>query len=561
MRALVLLAVALAGASPALGADGPARRFAIVAGASLGGPERVPLRYATSDARDVARVLRRLGGVALDDLVLVEEPDADRLRGALRAVSGEAERTRAAGRRVELFLYYSGHSDEDGLLLGPSRLPYAELRRALDAVPADVRVAILDSCASGAITRAKGGTHRPPFLLDASSRVEGHAFLTSSAANEAAQESDRLRASFFTHALLTGLRGAADTSGDGVVTLNEAYQFAFRETLASTEATQSGPQHATYDIGLVGSGDVVMTDLRRADALLVVPEPVDGKVFVRNASGQLVAELRKVRGARIELALEEGRYTVQVVQERRIQQGSVDLVASGRAVLDEARLTTAPLAPTAARGGPSDAEPLPLLEVDPAGGYVLAGDAMVTVRGGMLEHARPSIHGWALDLAWESWRPDGFWGFEIASGLHRLNGTGPITVPVSDTGPTYSYGVGGASGSTSLIPGTLTLKIGLPDRSYRPHLLAGAGFAWIHVDREPPDGYDLQGNVLGGAGSVHESSLTFGVHVGAGIAFHLDRRVSAVIDARYTFWMPVWVGSDETRLDALAVTAGVSIKL
>jgi CheY-like chemotaxis protein len=42
------------------------------------------------------------------------------------------------------------------------------------------------------VTRLKGGERRPPFLLDESAQVKGHAFLTSSAETEAAQESDRI---------------------------------------------------------------------------------------------------------------------------------------------------------------------------------------------------------------------------------------------------------------------------------------------------------------------------------------------------------------------------------
>ena len=109
-------------------------------------------------------------------------------------------------------------------------------------------ITILDACASGAITRLKGGRPHPAFLTDASSQVKGYAFLTSSSENEAAQESERLQGSFFTQALLTGLRGAADVSGDGRVTLGEAYQFAFTETLAQTTSTQGGAQHPAYDI-------------------------------------------------------------------------------------------------------------------------------------------------------------------------------------------------------------------------------------------------------------------------------------------------------------------------
>jgi hypothetical protein len=49
--------------------------------------------------------------------------------------------------------------------------------------------------------------------------MRGHAFLTSSAASEVAQESDRIRASYFTYYLVSGLRGAADVTGEGKVTL------------------------------------------------------------------------------------------------------------------------------------------------------------------------------------------------------------------------------------------------------------------------------------------------------------------------------------------------------
>src|SRR5215471_19069040 len=93
---------------------------------------------------------------------------------------------------IEVILYYSGHADEQGLLLGSDRYSYRTLRDRLDEIPADVRIAVLDACASGAFTRLKGGKTRPPFLVDQSADMRGHAFLTSSAETEAAQESDRI---------------------------------------------------------------------------------------------------------------------------------------------------------------------------------------------------------------------------------------------------------------------------------------------------------------------------------------------------------------------------------
>ena len=183
-----------------------------------------------------------VGSVTKTSIFLANPP----LMGCGPAFSELAPKLKEAqnsAQRLELVMYYSGHSDTEGLLLGPERFSYRELKKSLDTLPADVRIAILDACSSGAMTRQKGGTKRPPFMVDASNRVHGYAVLTSSSEDEAAQESDRIRASFFTHYLISGLRGAGDLSEDGRVTLNEAYHFAFHETLTRTQRTLGGAQH------------------------------------------------------------------------------------------------------------------------------------------------------------------------------------------------------------------------------------------------------------------------------------------------------------------------------
>jgi len=70
--------------------------------------------------------------------------------------------------------------------------------------------------------------------------------LTSSAADELALESREIRGSFFTHHLVSGLRGTADASGDGRITLSEAYQYAFDHTLTATASTGIR-QHPGYE--------------------------------------------------------------------------------------------------------------------------------------------------------------------------------------------------------------------------------------------------------------------------------------------------------------------------
>ena len=352
---LVLLLAALVAASSAAasaGADAPSplRRFALVAGSNDGGASRVRLRYAATDAQAVARVLRDLGGVRDDDLVLLVDPDLPTFTAALRRLRDTVQAAGPSGERREIVFYYSGHSDERGLILGSDIYPYDELRASLALAQADVRVAILDSCSSGAMTRAKGGSRRPAFLFDATQDMSGHAFLTSSSAAEAAQESDRIGASFFTHFLVSGLRGAADATGDGLVTLNEAYAYAFQETLASTENTQYGPQHPAYDISLTGSGDLVLTDLRAASAVLVVGEEVSGRLYVRDAHGALVIELAKTAGQRVELGLEPGIYALVLDDRGTRSAGEVSLSTGGRLLVGPATLRPATGERTTSRG-------------------------------------------------------------------------------------------------------------------------------------------------------------------------------------------------------------------
>ena len=286
------------------------RRFALVAGANDGGQSRVRLRYAGTDAANFAGVLTELGGVAAGDLKVLREPTRREFIEAMGDLRKRVAAANAAGDRAELLVYFSGHSDETGLMLGGECLAYPEFRARIDSIPARIRLAVVDACASGALTRLKGGSRLPAFSVDQSSNLSGYAFLTSSSGAESAQESDRIRASFFTHYLVTGLRGAADRNSDGRVTLGEAYAFAFQETLSQTEGSQAGAQHPSYDMRLTGTGDLVLTDLRGTSAGLVLPAAIRGRLFVRGASGDLVAELQKQPGVRVELGLEPGLYDV-----------------------------------------------------------------------------------------------------------------------------------------------------------------------------------------------------------------------------------------------------------
>ena len=307
-------------------------RFALYVAANNGGKEREVLRYAASDAEKLKNTMQEIGGIDNKNSVILTEPNQVEVEKALQEFAKKVNLAKQTSRRTEFIFYYSGHSDENALLLGEESFGYSQLKSAINSVPSDIHVVMLDSCFSGNFIRAKGGTRQKSFLVDESSIVSGHAYLSSSSESEASQESDLIQSSFFTHALITGLRGAADSSGDNKVSLNELYYYAFNETLSQTEQSTIGTQHPSFDITLVGSGDLVLSDISTAESILVLNSDLQGKIYIRNEdSGILVSEIKKSVGNSIPLALPSGNYKVTMIQENQTLEANAKL-KSGRSV-------------------------------------------------------------------------------------------------------------------------------------------------------------------------------------------------------------------------------------
>jgi hypothetical protein len=157
--------VALALPAPGL-AQAEVQRFVLAAGANSGGSDRPLLRYAVSDAERFSQVLTELGGVDPANVLLLKEPKVRDLIQGLDQLNRRAAVTGrpAGGGRTEVLVYCSGHADEKGLLLGDDRYSYQSLRDRLQEIPADVRIAVLDACASGAFTRLKGASSLTPLV-------------------------------------------------------------------------------------------------------------------------------------------------------------------------------------------------------------------------------------------------------------------------------------------------------------------------------------------------------------------------------------------------------------
>lgn len=235
-------------------------RYGLVIGANEGSGDDLPLRFAEQDAGRVADVLRSLGDIDPANLVVLRGANAGDVRQALASLSRRVASEATA--ESSLVVYYSGHADEGNLHLEGTELSLSEVRTVVSAVPAKLRVVILDACQSAAFMQRKGGTPVAAFKIvqPETALAEGLAVLTAGAAGEDAQESERLQGGVFTHHLVVGLSGAADASGDRRVTLDEAYRYAYARTLSTTSLAPV-VQHPSYSFDLRGQADVVLTTL------------------------------------------------------------------------------------------------------------------------------------------------------------------------------------------------------------------------------------------------------------------------------------------------------------
>lgn len=438
-------------------------RFALIIGDNQGA-EGVPrLWYAERDADLFSSALIELGDFAPDRMVVLRGATLAAVRDALVRLEAQVGATQAAGTGAMLLVYFSGHADELGLQLGEDHLTYTDLRQAIARSQAAVKVAIVDACGAGALTQVKGTRVDPSirFLLPGEDHVEGTAFVASTAVGESAQESAQLEGSFFTHHLRAALRGAGDADRDGRVTLVEAFRYAASRTTAGTTATQAGPQHPTYAIHMSGRGDVVLSDLRRAETRLTLPANPSARYFLRGRAG-----LFEIPGgaAPVTLALPAGEYEVARHAGGLRETGTVALAAGGSVDLPELR--PAPFVTARSKGGDRPWELSLGARVEngvlPLFGAGLGGELglryafprfFLRARFAFLQKARPSLGSYdfrsygvqlaallpcqrgplrleaGVDLGY-SWDTQMFRGETLAAGEGTLGALGSVSLPI-----------------------------------------------------------------------------------------------------------------------------------
>ncbi|MCL2230458.1 MAG: caspase family protein [Treponema sp.] len=310
----------------------PTRRFGVFIGSNSGGLERDMLNFTVNDARYIQNAVVEMRIVDRADSFLISEPNIGEIDARFDELYQLVTAAKAVNMRTEIIFYYSGHSDEEGLMINREKYKFGDLRERLTGIPADMHIVIMDVCASRAYSAVRGGGRNYPFAAD------GFVFLTSISENETVKESNRIEASLYTHSLITGLRGVADFDGDGHVTISELNRFVNAESLVRPELALLGIQRSSFDIQTRGPGGHVLTDVTRITVGIIFDADLIGRISIRNSHNLLVADFNKTERL-IEMGLVPGRYRLTMEHNEKYLFAEVTLTQRNRAQISLADFT------------------------------------------------------------------------------------------------------------------------------------------------------------------------------------------------------------------------------
>jgi uncharacterized caspase-like protein len=103
--------------------------------------------------------------------------------------------------------------------------------------------------ASGGRTISTGGlrSNLSEAFLKCLAGGKGKIIISASGANEVSADKDELQHGVFTYYLLEGLRGAADSDKDGIITVDEAYRCVFEAVPRATGQEQHPVKKGTVE--------------------------------------------------------------------------------------------------------------------------------------------------------------------------------------------------------------------------------------------------------------------------------------------------------------------------
>jgi formylglycine-generating enzyme required for sulfatase activity len=254
----------------------------IIANTEYTDPGLAQLTAPGKDAKEFARVLDSREICAFDDVIILFNENASKVSETIDYFLSNRKPSDL------LVLYFSGHGvrDEYGSLylavtntnrerLRSTAIKSDFIREAMDQSRSKRQVLILDCCNSGAF--AQGTKAEIGGSVGTASAFEGTGYgrvvLTASDSTQFAWEGDRVigatENSLFTHFLVKGMEGDADANGDGRITIDELYDYAYEQIVNIT------PKQTPGKWSYKQQGEIVLRQNIRVEDTKPVPLPDD----------------------------------------------------------------------------------------------------------------------------------------------------------------------------------------------------------------------------------------------------------------------------------------------
>ena len=263
----------VAAAAPKAAAPPPAVKhdsWAVIIGVGRYQSTDIPtLRYTVSDAESLYEVLVGPGGFRKEHVLLITDrtektPTLRNIKWALGTFLA-----RSAMKDDTVLIFFAGHGapeidqrgiERDGLAkylipsdadpddLYTTALPMDEMQTIFGRVEAERMVVFLDACYSGAAggrtfsSKKTRAANLDDQFLERLTRSKGRAIITASRPTEVSIELPELGHGIFTYYLVQGLKGAADLNKDGIITIQELYEYVEQQVSAKSRSV-GGNQH------------------------------------------------------------------------------------------------------------------------------------------------------------------------------------------------------------------------------------------------------------------------------------------------------------------------------
>ena len=249
----------------------PARdRWAVVVGVGRYESPDIPrLRFTVPDAEAIYQILTGPAGFKPERVFLLTDkterkPTLRNLKWALGTFLA-----RSAQKDDTVLIFFAGHGapevdqrgiERDGLAkylvpadadpddLYSTALPMDELQTIFGRIEAERVVVFLDACYSGAAggrtfaSKKTRAVNVDDLFLERLTRSKGRAIITAARPNEVSLELGDLGHGLFTYHLVRGLQGAADLNRDGIVSLQELYEYV-EQQVSQKARSVGGNQH------------------------------------------------------------------------------------------------------------------------------------------------------------------------------------------------------------------------------------------------------------------------------------------------------------------------------